>query len=337
MNSPVLRSPQLHQGTPILKTLDLKKKQPDTPILKNLNLHKSQKQADTPILKALDINQRQKLGSIAQSPISSVIKDKKKFFKTVKFNTEINFCQDDNNNNNVEADNNNNNCEEDELKKGKVTPVTPPKTRPPSLEVDSPIAPEMVKARENCDLTGSEVEKLLMERLLIRKDLKLASMQDRITEIQSQMKEIKEKNTRVVKRLEEEAKRKDSEISRLQMENEELKELPGLFFLQLLVHVLQQTHLLAWAALQKVTFVQIVFGRIFGFYSWIFNASADCSEAACFFIEFTAIKLRIKLEEFKNLRKFHKSLQPKIEQHEKKARKNTASKARRRRKGLKAD
>ena len=74
MNSPVLRSPQLHQGTPIPKSLDLKKKHADTPILKTLDLKERQKQPDTPVLKALDINMRQKHGSIAQSPISSVIK-----------------------------------------------------------------------------------------------------------------------------------------------------------------------------------------------------------------------------------------------------------------------
>jgi len=393
MQSPVLRSPQLHQGTPTILKAN-RKIIADSPILKagNRNIeaetptqikaaNKKLEVLDTPTqikaankkleavnkkLEVLDsptqikaankkleaankklevdapgvIKTAQKKliehdtpttmlkaaarkASVLESPISSVLKSKKRFFKAVKFNEEISSFQDDNNNYNEYQEIkpfkiDKSDMTEKKLGKEDVPTMpspencsepckfepsictTPEDKRAWSEGTESPLAPGILKAREKNDLTGSEVEKLLLERLLIRKDLKLASMQERIKEIQNEMELIKENHANLFKSLRKEAEDKESVIERLQAENNELKSLPGISLLQTILYLCKLPAL----ALSYILYSPLVmYNKVWKFYSCIFHRSADWAEAMCFFIEFSAIKLRWKLRECMKSRK----------------------------------
>jgi len=261
--------------------------------------------------------------SVLESPISSVLKSKKRFFKAVKFNEEISSFQDDNNNYNEYQEIkpfkiDKSDMTEKKLGKEDVPTMpspencsepckfepsictTPEDKRAWSEGTESPLAPGILKAREKNDLTGSEVEKLLLERLLIRKDLKLASMQERIKEIQNEMELIKENHANLFKSLRQDAEEKECVIARLQAENNELKSLPGISLLQTILYLCKLPAL----ALSYILYSPLVmYNKVWKFYSCIFHRSADWAEAMCFFIELSAIKLRWKLRECMKSRK----------------------------------
>jgi len=175
--------------------------------------------------------------------------------------------------------------------------ITPPKPKT-SLEFtpESPLAPGNMQFREKNDMTGSEVEKVLLERLLMRKDLKLANMQQRIQEIQTQMDLIKDNNN---KSLKTEAEEKVNEIDRLQAENESLRNLPGIDLLQFLLYLcVLIKSILSMPAKVAHGVISVLFSPLalfVGFYKWIFYSSANLAETGCYFIEYSAIKLRMRI------------------------------------------
>jgi len=372
MQSPVLRSPQLHQGTPTILKAN-RKIIADSPILKagnrkieadtptqikaankklevldtptqikaaNKKLEAANKKLEVDVDAPVVIKTAQKKliehdtpttklkaaarkASVLESPISSVLKSKKRFFKAVKFNEEISSFQDDNNNYNEYQEIkpfkiDKSDMTEKKLGKEDVPTMpspencsepckfepsictTPEDKRAWSEGTESPLAPGILKAREKNDLTGSEVEKLLLERLLIRKDLKLASMQERIKEIQNEMELIKENHANLFKSLRQDAEEKECVIARLQAENNELKSLPGISLLQTILYLCKLPAL----ALSYILYSPLVmYNKVWKFYSCIFHRSADWAEAMCFFIELSAIKLRWKLRECMKSRK----------------------------------
>merc|ERR1719427_1526185 len=172
------------------------------------------------------------MDKIPNSPITNTISNKKNFFNTVKFNQQTRNVRSDLNNNGALGDeevNNNNNNDTTEAKPQARVPAadkTPEKNDQSVAACQSPIAPEILGAKEKQVPAASHVEKLLVERLLIRKDLKLNSMQERIKQIEAEMDSIKATHAIVVQ-LQEEVRNKDHHISRLQDENNRLKSLPG--------------------------------------------------------------------------------------------------------------
>jgi len=284
MHSPVIRSPQMHQGTPQL-IKDPQKPRFDSPILK--------KKIEVESAVSLKCRSKMNMDKIPNSPITNTISNKKNFFNTVKFNQQTRNVRSDLNNNGALGDEevNNNNNDTTEAEPQARVPATDktPENDQSVAACQSPIAPEILGAKEKQVPAASHVEKLLVERLLIRKDLKLNSMQERIKQIEAEMDSIKATHAIVVQELQEEVRNKDQHISRLQDENNRLKSLPGLYILQLLLYLTFVPRKL----FECVTYIpKSVFWRVYGFYSSVFICSADCSESVCFFLELQAIKLR---------------------------------------------
>jgi len=98
------------------------------------------------------------------------------------------------------------------------------------LHAESPLAPGILKAQEDSNkmMNGTEMEKLLLERLLLRKDYRLKNIEAKLCETEAEFEKEKAEKDAEIAGLRDIIVDKNIRIKKLQSEYVRLLQIPGL-------------------------------------------------------------------------------------------------------------
>eukprot|EP00088_Acartia_fossae_P012627 TRINITY_DN16528_c0_g1_i1.p1 TRINITY_DN16528_c0_g1~~TRINITY_DN16528_c0_g1_i1.p1 ORF type:complete len:262 (-),score=38.25 TRINITY_DN16528_c0_g1_i1:143-895(-) len=150
---------------------------------------------------------------------------------------------------------------------------------------ESPIAPGTLKAREN-KMVCSEMEKLLLERLLLRKDLRIKTIQTKLQEVEKELATEKEQNEIEIKELRRQLAEQKDKFTSLQEKFQEIENTPGLGGLQSSLKLLDLTK----ACGNKLLFlsIQMVMFPIYWMPCWV-------GEQICLVTEYILVSLWMRM------------------------------------------
>ncbi|XP_023347022.1 uncharacterized protein LOC111715860 [Eurytemora carolleeae] len=167
----------------------------------------------------------------------------------------------------------------------------------------SPIAPGTLKAQESsifssCSVPGTDtfsggLEKILLERLLLRKELKIRSMQSKLDSLGIDFQQCKEEKEKEIENLKRKLEEKEIVSNYFKSEYRNLERTPLLPTILLVLSVLSYTR----SYIQRITATLLQEWILFlnWLLYWMYTVPGRAGEKACTWLDQTLSILRYKL------------------------------------------